>query len=78
MPILFKESKTDCNYGTSSLDVESLLTNIPLEETIWSCVHDSFFGKSKIDNPTKEDVYDLLSAATKESFLFLTTVFIDK
>ena len=28
-----------------------------------------FFDKSKIDNLIKQDVYDLLSAAAKESFL---------
>ena len=27
-----------------------------------------FFDKSKIDNLTKQDLYDLLSAAAKESF----------
>ena len=52
----------------ASLDVECLFTNIPLEETIENCVNDLFFDKSKIDNLTKHDVYDLLSAASKESF----------
>ena len=33
-----------------------------------NCVNDLFFDKSKIDNLTKQDVYDLLSAAAKESF----------
>ena len=55
----------------ASLDVESLFTNIPLEETIENCVNDLFFDKSKIDNLTKQDVYDFLSAAAKESlFIF--------
>ena len=61
-------TKTDCNYVMASLDVESLFTNIPLEETIENCVNDLFFDKSKIDNLTKQDVYDLLSATAKESF----------
>ena len=52
----------------ASLDVDSLFTNIPLEETIEKCVNDLFFDKSKIDNLTKQDLYDLLSAAAKESF----------
>ena len=56
---------------SSSLDVESLFTNIPLEETIENCVNDLFFDKSKIDNLTKQDAYDLLSAPAKESiFIF--------
>ena len=61
-------TKTDCNYVLANLDVESLFTNIPLEETIENCINDLFFNKSKIDNLTKQDLYDLLSAAAKESF----------
>ena len=52
----------------ASLDVESLFTNIPLEETIENCVNDLFFDKSKIDDLAKQDVFDLLSAAAKELF----------
>ena len=58
-------TKTDCNYAMASFDVKSLFTNILLEETIKNCVNDLFFEKSKIDNLTKQDVYDLLSAAAK-------------
>ena len=62
----------------ATLEVESLFTNIPLKEMIEHCVN-LFFDNSKIDNLTKQDVYDLLSAAAKESFLkFLTTVLIIK
>ena len=61
-------TKTDCKYIVASLDVESLFTNIPLRKTIESCVNDLFFDKSKIDNLTKQDLFNLLSAAAKESF----------
>ena len=61
-------TKTDCNYVLASLDVKSLFTNMPLEETIENCINDLFFNKSKIDNSTKQDLYDLLSAAAKELF----------
>ena len=62
----------------ATLDVESLFTNIPLEGMVENSI-DLFFDNSKIDNLTKQDVYDLLSAAAKESFLkFLTTVLIIK
>ena len=54
-----------CKYVMASLVVEDLLTNIPLEETIENCVNDLFFDKSKIDNLTKQNLYDLLSAAAK-------------
>ena len=53
-----------------TLDIESLFTNIPLVETIENCVNDLFFDKSKIDNLTKQDLYDLLSGAAKESFFY--------
>ena len=35
---------------------------------IENCINGLFFHKSKIDNLTKHDVYDVLPAATKESF----------
>ena len=41
-------TKIDCNCGMVSLDVESLFTNIPLEETIENWVNDLFFDKSKL------------------------------
>ena len=53
-------TKTNYNCVMASLDVESLFTNIPLEETTENCVNDLFFDKSKIDNLTKQDVPDLL------------------
>ena len=72
-------TKTDCKYAMASLDVESLFTNIPLEETIENCVNDLFLNKTKIDNLTKQDLYDLLcQLQQKNHFLFLTTVFIVK
>ena len=48
------------------LVVESLFTNIPSEEAIQNCVNDLFFDKSEIGNLTKQDLYDLSSAAAKE------------
>ena len=62
-----------------TLDIESLFTNTPLVETIENCVNDLLFDKSKIDNLTKQDLYDLLSGTAKESFfLLLIPVFIAK
>ena len=69
-------TKADCNYIMASLDVESLFTNVALEETIENCINILFFDKCKIDNLTKQDVYDLLSAAAKESiFIFDNTLY---
>ena len=63
-------TKTDYNYVMASLDVENFFTNIPLEEMIENCVNDLCFDKSKIDNLTKQHVYDLLSDAAKELLFF--------
>ena len=50
----------------TSLDVESFLTNMPLEERLKIVLMIFFFfDKSKIDNLSKQDVYDLLSVAAK-------------
>ena len=46
----------------ASLDVVSLFTNIPLEETIKNCVNDLFSS-----NFYRKDLYDLLKIATTES-----------
>ena len=54
----------------ASLLVKSLFTNIPLEGTIENCVHDLFFDKSNIDNLIRQDIYDLSSAAAKESLFY--------
>ena len=59
----------------SSLGVESLIAKIPLEETIENSVNDLFFDKSKIDNLTKQNLYDLLLAAAKESFFIFGNSF---
>ena len=59
--------KTDQNYVMASLDVADLFSSIPIEATIENCVNYLFFDKSKIHDLTKQDVYDLLSAAAKES-----------
>ena len=55
----------------ASFDVESLFTNIPLEETIDICVSEIFCDSEVVDGLTKEDFRTMLDIATKESmFLF--------
>ena len=53
-----------------NLDVQNPFTNIPWEKTIENCANDLVFDKSKINNQTKNDVYDLLSVAAKEFFFW--------
>lgn len=52
----------------TSLDVDSLFTNLPLDETIDICVNSLFENTDKVNGLSKEDVYNLLNLATKESF----------
>ena len=61
-------TKNDCNYVIASFDIERLFNNKPLEETIENGVNDLFFDQTKLSNLMKQDIYDLLLAAPKESF----------
>ena len=55
----------------ASLDVESLFTNISLEETIKNCVNDLFSNNFYSGRLSRKDLYDLLKiATTKSSFIF--------
>ena len=50
------------------LDVESLITNIPLEETIMNCVNDLSSNNFYSGKSSRKDLYELLKLATTESF----------
>ena len=52
----------------ASLDVDSLFTNIPLDETIDICVDNLYNDNENPPNTPKHDFRNLLSIATKESF----------
>ena len=52
----------------TSLDVESLFTNIPLDETIENCINDLFSNNDTVHNFIKEDLKELLQFASYESF----------
>ena len=55
----------------ASLEVESLLTNIPLEETIDICIENLYNDNQNLANISKHDFCNLLSIATKETlFMF--------
>ena len=61
----------DDNLYMASLVVESLFTDIPLEETIKNCVKDLFSIHFYSGRLTRKDLYDLLKLATTESsFIF--------
>ena len=61
----------DHNLYMASLDVESLFTNIPLEETIKNCVNNLFSNNFYSGKLSRKDLYDLLKLGTTESsFIF--------
>ena len=51
-----------------SLDVDSLFTNIPLDETIDICVNQLFENTDTVEGFTKSELKQLLCLATKESY----------
>ena len=66
-----KEITTDSSFYMTSLDVESLFTNIPLNETINNCVSDLHNKNLYSGKLSKRDFFKLLERATsKSSFIF--------
>ena len=61
----------DAGLFMASLDVDSLFTNVPLEETINICVNELFKSNSSINGLNRKQITEMLSLTTKESiFLF--------
>ena len=51
----------------ASFDIESLFTNIPLQETIDSCVENLFQDRTQVDNLSKDSFRELLTRTMSES-----------
>ena len=61
----------DSTLYMASMDVDSLFTSIPLDETIDICINQLFQDKDTVSNLTKDDLKQLLQIATNESlFIF--------
>lgn len=64
-------STFDSSLYMASLDIESLFTNVPLNETINNCVNDLFSTGAYSGNLSKHELFQLLNMATSESsFIF--------
>ena len=50
----------------ASLDVDSLFTNVPLEETINICVNELFKSKSSIHGLNKKQITEMFFLTTKK------------
>ena len=61
-------SKFNAKNLMVSLDVESLFTNIPLEETIDNIINDLFLTTDQVHNFEREELKRLLTFAAYESF----------
>ena len=61
-------NEQDPTLSMGSLDVDSLFTNIPLDETIDICVNQLFENTDTVEGFTKSELKQLLSLATKESY----------
>ena len=61
----------------ASYDVDSLFTNIPLDETINICINELFKDKSKkkVNGLSKAQIKELLKLATKQSFFMFNNNF---
>ena len=57
-----------------SLDVDSLFTNIPLDETIDICTNTIYSEQDVMQGINKEELQNLLSLATKESYFIFNDV----
>ena len=61
-------SEQNPSLSMGSLDVDSLFTNIPLDETIDSCINQLFENTDSAEGFTKSELKQLLCLATKESY----------
>ena len=57
--------KQDSEFFMASLDIDSLFTNIPLEETIDICTNMLLENMEKVEGLSKIEFKELLSLATR-------------
>ena len=58
-----------------SLDVDSLFTNVPLNETIGICTQELFENESTFYGLNKKEITEMLSLTTKESIILFDMEF---
>ena len=59
----------------ANFDIESLFTNIPLQETIDLCVENLFQDRTHVDNLSKDSFRELLTRAMSESLILFDQQF---
>ena len=68
-------SKEDPNFFMASLDVDSLFTNIPLEQTVDICIDSLCKDVENSPEIPKDVFHNLFTVATKESFFMFYNKF---
>ena len=63
----------DSNLHMASLDVDSLFTNIPLDETIDICVGNLYNDNENPSNIPKHSFHNLLNIVTKKTFFMFNS-----
>ena len=59
----------------TSFDIESLFTNIPLQETIDLCVENIFNDRTHADNFWKDSFHELVTRTMSESLILFDQEF---
>ena len=65
----------DSKLVMASFDIESLFTNIPLQETIDLCVENLFQDRTHVDNLSKDSFLELLTSTMSESLILFDQQF---
>ena len=65
----------DNNLYVTSFDIESLFTNIPLDETINICVNNVFDSKKRVKLLLVKDINQLLTLSVKSSCFVFNNVY---
>ena len=68
----------DSNLVMASFDMESLFTDIPLQETIDLCVENLFQDRAHADNLLKDSFRELLTSTMSESLILFGQEFINR
>ena len=59
----------DSNCFRALLDVDSLFTNVPLDESIKICIHKLFKSEMTVSGLNNKETFDMLSLTLEESII---------
>ena len=65
----------DSKLVIDSFDIESLFTNIPLQETIHLCVENVFQETTYVDNLSEDSFHELITRTMSESLILFDQQF---